>query len=451
MFKTFSEAEKYLLTQIPNSESEKFPGELGIKRMRLFLEKLGNPQLNYPTIHVAGTSGKGSTAFLTAKILEQAGKKTGLHTSPHLQTVRERFRIDSKMISEQEYVDLINFLAPVIEDMETSQYGRPSYFEILVGAVFVYFDQHKVDVAVIEAGLGGEFDGTNVLKATVTVLTNVGLDHTNILGKTKGEILHTKMQIIKPGNAIAVTGVTQPKLLKVLRNHCQENKVPLLILRRDILASNISEKNTISKLDFKLKNFRNIKNVLLSSPGTFQIKNASLAIASSLIFAKSKNFEISDKNIKKALSESHFPGRFEIIGHEHKVVLDGAHNQDKIKALTESLDFLFPREKFVLIFGLKKNKPAKTLLKLLSPYISSAVITQFGRTTDMGLNLFYPADKLAGEARKILSCPCYLEPDPTKAFKKAREISQKNKNKILVTGSLYLVGEIRDLLMLKSK
>jgi len=198
MFKTFRETEDFLLTLISNSETEKFPGELGIKRMRLFLQKLGNPQHNYPTIHIAGTSGKGSTAFLTAKILQQAGKKVGLHTSPHLQTIRERFKINNKMISESGYVELINQLMPTIEEMKKSKYGRPSYFEILVAAVFVYFDRQKVDAAVIESGLGGKFDGTNALNATVTILTNVGLDHVHILGKTKSAILRLSPVLVSP-------------------------------------------------------------------------------------------------------------------------------------------------------------------------------------------------------------------------------------------------------------
>lgn len=454
MLHTYIQVEQYLLEQIPSSETEKFPGQLGLERMRLFLKKLGNPQHNYPTIHIAGTSGKGSTAFLTAKILQQAGKKIGLHTSPHLQTVRERFKINNEMISESDYVGLINQLVQTIEEMGKSKYGRPSYFEILVAAVFVYFDRQKVDAAVIEAGLGGKFDGTNALNATVTILTNAGLDHTHILGKTKSAILRDKMQIIKKENSVAITGIDQPKLLGELIQHCKNNQVPLLKLGRDFVVDNILQKNHCTEFDFISQNFGTIKNIKLSTPGVFQTKNAAVAIVACLNFTHTHNFALTESMIKKALADSHFAGRFEIIRDSktrNQIILDGAHNSDKIKALVESLKFLYPDQKFTLVFGLKKNKPAKILMKTLSPYLDAAVITQFGRTTDMGLNLFYPAEKLFKEARKYFDCPCYLEPNPEQAFQKAKKISQKNQNQILVTGSLYLVGEIRDYLKLETK
>lgn len=454
MFKTFRETEDFLLALISNSETEKFPGQLGLERMRLFLQKLGNPQHNYPTIHIAGTSGKGSTAFLTAKILQQAGKKVGLHTSPHLQTIRERFKINNKMISESGYVELINQLMPTIEEMKKSKYGRPSYFEILVAAVFVYFDRQKVDTAVIESGLGGKFDGTNALNATVTILTNVGLDHVHILGKTKSAILRDKMQIIKKGNFAAITGISQPKLLGELIQHCKSNQVPLLKLGKDFAVDNISQKNNCAEFDFISQNFGTIKNIKLSTPGIFQTKNAAVAIAACLNFARVHNFALTESMIKRALADSRFAGRFEIIKDgetKNQIILDGAHNSDKIKALVESLKSLYPDQKFTLVFGLKKNKPARVLMKILSPYLDAAVITQFSRTTDMGLNLFYPAEKLFKEAQKYLTCPCYLEPNPEQALKKAKKISQKNQNQVLVTGSLYLVGEIRDYLKLETK
>jgi dihydrofolate synthase/folylpolyglutamate synthase len=454
MFQNYDQVEEYLSAKIPNSNTEKFPGQFGIERMRFFLEKLGSPQLRYPTIHIAGTSGKGSTAYLTTKILAATGRKIGLHTSPHLQTVRERFRINDKMISEQDYVELINNLVPTIEAMENYKHGQPSYFEILVAAVFVYFDQQKVDAAVIEAGLGGKFDGTNVLDATITILTNVGLDHTHILGKTKSLILRDKMQIIKEGNTATIAGVSQPNLIKELAEHCQNNQVPLLRLDKNFSVKNIIQKNQLTEFDYVSNDFGEIKKINLSASGVFQTRNAALAITACLSFARAHGFNIEEETIKKALVDSHFAGRFEVVdtdSTDSQVILDGAHNPDKIKALVESLEFFYPGEKFTLVFGLKKNKSAAVILKILAPYIETAIITQFSRSTDMGLNLFYPAEKLIKEAKKFLSCTCYLEPDPEKAFKRAQEISLKNENNVLVTGSLYLVGEIRDHLRLETQ
>lgn len=439
---TFKQAEEYLQTYIPTGSTEKFPGHLGILRMKEFLSRLDNPQNKFESIHIAGTSGKGSTAYFASKILQESGKKVGLHTSPHLQTIRERIKIDDQMISEHEFIELIAALKPIIEGMSDYEYGKPSYFEVLVAATFVYFAEQNVDVAVIEAGLGGKFDGTNVLDSTVTILTSVGLDHTHILGNTKQEILADKMQIIKNGNHVAITGVTEPDLLEALEQHCHLQNTRLLKLNQDILIEPTAVGLSESVFTFGLDN-RKIENLKIGSPGSFQIINAGIAIAACLEFARAEGFEISDHSVREALASAHFPGRFEVTSKDPLVIMDGAHNADKMRALVKSLQDAYPRQKFSVVFGLKKGKDAAEMLKILKPVVQEITITQFSRSTDMGLNLYFPAKELYEIAKLTLNCPVFLETDAKTAMETNLENAKNNQDGILVTGSLYLVGELR--------
>src|SRR3989344_4068481 len=215
MIRTYQQAVKYLEKYIPTS-SKKHPGILGIERMRMLVDLLSNPQNSYKTIHVGGTSGKGSTSTLIASILSMK-LKTGLHTSPHLEKVNERISIDRKDISNKDFVELLNEIKPAVEKMEKESIGAPSYFEIITAMAFFYFRKEKVDIAVIEVGMGGKFDATNVVESEVAVLTNVGLDHTDVLGETVEEIATDKAGIIKHGTSI-ITGVKQPSVIEIIKS-----------------------------------------------------------------------------------------------------------------------------------------------------------------------------------------------------------------------------------------
>lgn len=476
---------RYLQTTIPAGKKEQFPGNLGLKRMKEFLRRIGNPHQSFPSIHIAGTSGKGSTALFTARILQAANLKVGLHTSPHLQTVRERMAINDLYISEQSFVNLIEDLRPTIESMRTEyKLGSPSYFEILVAASFAYFAKQNVDVAVIEAGLGGRYDGTAALAPVVSVLTNVGLDHTNILGKTKSTILKDKMQIIKPCNRVAISGVMQPYLRAILEQHCQKQSVPLLQYEdafyhtiqktspHQLVFDYHYQKNAIKNIKKRLSNRKNggkqvnsaeiISNIVLATGATYQATNASLAITACRQFALTKNISLTNQHIKDGLKTARFPGRFE---HRYVrdlntkssknsvsplIILDGAHNNDKLRALVASLKKVYPKQKWIVVFALKQNKDAQALLRIISPITHEFIITEFSSATDMGLNLFYPAQKLHNLAKQVLEIPVYLEKNSKTALLLALKklTNSTNKTGVLVTGSLYLVGEVRDAVIL---
>lgn len=424
--------------------------------MRSLLKRLGNPHKKFTSVHIVGTSGKSSTAYLIAKIIQSTGYKVGLHISPHLQTMRERLQINGRLISRKEFLGLINQVKPITDKMSASRHGKPSYFEALLAAAFLYFAQQKVNLAIVEAGLGGKFDGTNVLQPKIVVLTNIGLDHSEILGKTKTAILKDKMQTIKPSARLVISGIKQKGLLKVLQVHCLKQNVPLLVYNQDFFVANASYKQNYSQFDFFIQSIKclipgikQIREIKLNLPGIFQTENAALAIAASAALAEIKKFTLIAEQIKQGLSKASFPGRMETASTNPLILLDGGHNEDKIKALIKSIKRLYPNRKIIIVLGLKKDKKATQILCLLSKISRQFIITQFGRATDLGFQLHYPAKKLFLKAKRLLpKAKLFLEPNSQKAIKKARQLAN-NKTLILVTGSLYLVGEARKHFKLK--
>ena len=319
MFKDYYECRIWLENFIPQVWTRK---ELGLERISHLLELLGNPQNKFKSIQIAGTSGKGSTAFYIARLLQRAKEtesqrdRVGLHISPHLVDIRERMQINGKLIGLNKFIKLISEIKPAVESMKDSRVGLPSYFEILVAAALLYFAQEKVDWAVVEVGLGGRLDASNVLNPTLVVITNVGLDHIGILGNKVEKIAKEKAGIIKSGVPV-VTGVTG-KALVIIEEAAKQKKAPL------IKVDTQSYKKAL-----KSEVFSNNKlpiDILRSTPYSFASTNKLLAFAA----VKTLGINPSKKQIVNAFNSS-FSGRFEEI--EENVILDGAHNADKVRFL----------------------------------------------------------------------------------------------------------------------
>ncbi|KKP70185.1 hypothetical protein A2X44_00555 [candidate division CPR3 bacterium GWF2_35_18] len=410
-----------------------------LERISFFLSLLNNPHQKLKYIHVGGTAGKGSTSFITASILEAVGYKVGLTISPHLQKITERILLNRTPISDDQFIYYVNRLKPVIERVKIEgKWGYPSYFEILIALSFMYFYENKVDIAVIEVGLGGNLDATNVIKPEVSIVTNIGWDHMDWLGNSLVKIATEKAGIIKPSK-IAVTGVTQKNIKRVIMDKAKELNADLLVLGKDFKV-----KKHQNSFDYFFKNTQ-IKNLKLSLQGDFQITNTVLAITA---IKSLSSFNVSDDTIRKALLKLHFPGRLESVNIRDKTfIIDGAHNPMKMKALVSSLKKIFPNQKFPIVISIKKDKDYRKILDLLLPIASEFIVTEFEKVTDTGVKLARKSKEIISYINKIDS---NIKVTTTKnAMDTFHAMQRIIDNHILVTGSLYLVGEIREVLGLK--
>ena len=426
MIKTYEQAKAYLESFIPQPNT--LHRTMQLDRIEWFCKLLGDPQKKYPIIHVGGTSGKGSTATFAATILKELGLKTALHISPHLKLLTERMQIDNHAISIPRFLSLLNELTPIIQKMtDETRNGPPTYFEILVVMSFLYFSREKVDAAIIEVGLGGTLDGTNIIPPSVAVLTNVSLDHTQILGNTVYKICKDKMGILKKGAPAVISGLTQPQLRHMLIRKCQELDVPLYLAMRDF---QIDSSN-------------------LSLPGEFQHLNFTLAKKAAAVFTHTyfpKLASMLSTALKRAKKLAFIPGRLEIVNKNPLIILDGAHNRAKMKALVDALKKLYPKKKWIAVVAIKNDKAIRGMLRELNRITAQYIFTTFQTTTDFGKSLSTPPQTLARYTH-ITS----LKKTPVQeAIKSALSLSHFTKRPILITGSLYLVGEVRGLWSKKS-
>lgn len=408
--------------------------------MEALMRELGNPEKKLRVIHIGGTAGKGSTCYMAASMIEEAGYKVGLHMSPHMVSVTERLMINRKPISAQKFVRLLNDVMPAIHKISRMRADDPpTYYEITVAMMFKYFADEKVDVAVIEVGLGGRLDGTNVLTPAVTVVNNVGLDHTEILGDTVEKIASDKREIIKAGRP-AVSGATQASVRKLISEKAKAVHAPLYLLNRDFFARNIRAKvyPKLPPLTFDYVSEKvTFKNLELSLFGRHQVTNAAVAITA----VKKCGLPVTEKAIRAALSSIDYMGRLEITKlHSHTVVIDGAHNPMKMAALASALTDHFPGKKFPTLIAVKGDKKVSEMIKILAPHVSHWYATSLDRQTDWGKRVMFAAGDLAKIIKKAdPGKPITIVPHFPK-FLSRLSLGEP----LLITGSLYLVGAVEE-------
>ena len=448
MVKTFEEANAYVMSYIPKENGVKFAGQFGLDRQRYLLHLLGDPQNLFPCVHITGTSGKSSTSFLTSLILKEAGYMVGLYISPHLVTPCERIQINNKEISEEEFVELVNAVMPHVESMKISPFGTPTYFEILVTMTFLAFVRHKINIAVIEVGLGGRYDGTNVVTRTlVAVITNVGLDHTQILGCTVEKIIDDKKEIIKSG-CVVVSGATQESVRSIIQKKCSETGTSVMFLGTDAKVVDIKQSALNTSFAMSYKEWIGI-DVTVGLLGKHQVQNAVCAIMAAYELNK-KGFTSTTDHVQRALRHVEFGGRMEVVRTKPLVVLDGAHNEDKMRALMTAFPTCFSYSKLIVILALKKDKDADAILPSVLGVADRIIVTQFTKETDMGNMLCKDPEELATILKAQSGTKeVVIERNPIRAFEQAAS-SQDDSTALLVTGSLYLVGEMKKALLEKT-
>lgn len=406
---------------------EKYGILLGLENIQTVLFLLNNPEKKIKTVHIVGTNGKGSTAIFLSNILSSAGYRVGTYTSPHLVDFNERIKINNRKISDEDIERIAFNIRDIIE--KTIYRDRPyTFFEITTALAFQYFYERKVDIAIIEAGLGGRLDATNVLNPLLTIITNVGLEHKEFLGDTIKQIAFEKGSVIKNGVPV-VTAVDEPDALSVISDIAMEKNAPLYLLGRDFNY----ETKTLFDFNYKgiKKNYNGLK--LKNLIGVNQFKNGSLALAGCEILAK-KGFKIPLQSIKKGILKARWEGRFEIIKKRPPFIIDGAHNPHGIKALIENIKTFYPSKKFIFILNVLKDKDINEMIESILPYSISIFLCP--NKNDRS----YTSEELK---KRFSSKEGFLIFDdiPT-----AINYALSKKLPVIFTGSLYGIGEAKEYL-----
>lgn len=399
--------------------------KLGLERMLIILDALGNPQKKFQSIHIAGTNGKGSTSALLEAILRDAGKRTGLYTSPHLVNVEERIKINGAMIVRDDFVKCVEILRPHIVHFKTT------FFESLTALAFYYFALHNVEIAILEVGLGGRLDATNVVKPLQTLITSISHDHQHILGESLEEIAGEKCGILKP-KVPCLTNNEQTAVLEVLKQKCEAIPCELLPILEKTKISNLILTPEYSRFDLEFDEHR-LPNIEIPLAGKHQVKNAALAICSALKLP-AHYVNISHAAIYHGIRQAYWPGRLQLIKKNPRVLIDVAHNADGISALVSNLRAIYNFDNLICLFGVMKNKNYKMMLKTLST-ITNLLITV---TPEYKRSL--PAEELSGAARPFFDRVETI-PEISKAFEYALSIASA-KDLICVVGSHFVVGEL---------
>ena len=349
------------------------PALYDLRRVDELLAQLGNPHLKARSVHITGTNGKGSVAAMVASVLSASGYTTGLYTSPHLHTWRERIRVDGELISEEEFVSLVEGIKPEVEAVNhRATYGRLTTFELLTALAFAYFKLKEADFQVLEVGMGGRFDATSVITPEVCIITSISFDHTDVLGSSLSEITAEKAAIIKPGS-IVVTSPQLDEVERVIEETCLSCGVELVRVGSDV---------TWQGLDFDLKRqlFR-VKGRLgsyeLSIPllGQHQLDNAATAVAALEVLAE-KGYNISKDSITSGLARVSWAGRFQILSHHPSLVVDGAHNPDAARRLRESLEQYLDFDRAILVIGISDDKDIAGIASELVSLFDKVIVTR---------------------------------------------------------------------------
>ena len=424
--------------------------EFKLDRMRQLLARLGNPQEGLPIVHVAGTKGKGSTVAVIGAVLSAAGCRTGIFTSPHLDRVEQRMAIDGRACSSSELVELIDRLVPVVEAMDKEAQAcdpaenGPTYFEIITAMALLHFAQHKVDAAVLEVGLGGRLDSTNVCHPLVSVITSISFDHTRQLGDTLEAIAREKAGIIKPGVPV-VSGVIREEPRAAIREVCNRQGCRLLELgvdfdfryhppRRLELADSFGRLDFRNHADGRGLHWDDLSFALL---GHHQAANATVALAT-LVELERIGWRVPEEAIRAALAEINWPARVELVARRPAIIIDSAHNLASVDALLSVLDESFFARRRLLVFATTREKDALGILGRLLEQFDEIIFTRY-----LNNPRAVPPGELAAVAAELDGRRHRVCPTPLDAWDQVGRMASPE-DLICVTGSFYIAAEMRE-------
>lgn len=424
----YREAMEYL------QDLTKFGMNFGLGRETELLRRIGNPHEKIRVIHVGGTNGKGSTSAMLAAVLQKAGYRAGVFTSPHLHSYTERYRINGIPIKTGHVARLITNLRPHLEDMVRDGFEQPTEFEVSTAMAFLYFWEQAVDFLILEVGLGGAIDSTNVVTPLLAVITNVGMDHMDYLGHTLTEIARVKAGIIKPGIPV-VTAAANPEALAVIESECRERGSPLLRVGAGVAWKPGVHSLRGQSFDYAGIN-RRLRDLWLPLMGRHQLNNAATALAALETLERQGHCVLSEQAYRDGLAEVVWPARLELIGENPPVLIDGAHNYDGACSLRRALDEYFAGRGVIMVMGMLGDKERAKVVAELAPRARRVIITKPNspRSGDW--------EQMAGEARRYVKDVENIE-DIGDAVRAGLAAAGKD-DLVCITGSLYMVADARE-------
>ena len=410
----------------------RFGIKLELETIRNILARLGHPEKKYACVHVAGTNGKGSTATYIASILQAAGFKTGIYTSPHLVTFNERICINGHMISDEDVVAAYD----AVNAADTGD-RQATFFEIATALAFFHFAEAQVDWAVIETGMGGRFDATNIIEPAVSIITNLSIEHTQYLGTTIQALATEKGGIIKSGTPL-VTSVHQPSGIRVLKQIAKEKNAPVYHYKQDFLVRKNPGRPTVTYRGLNLR----VSDISPPLPGDHQKENLGMALAAcELIFGQYKDtdsrYHLTPDLVRQGLAAARWPGRLEVIQQNPLVILDGAHNLKASQVLARYLSKTLSGRPLTLVIGILDDKPYEAMLKNLLPVAHRVIITR------AKIERSLPTRVLAAAAKKIFTGPIQVIENVAEAVSFAISNSSEQ-DAVCIAGSLYVAGEAKE-------
>jgi dihydrofolate synthase/folylpolyglutamate synthase len=431
----YHEALQYLNSFVDYEKADNYDYESALKldRMRKLSALLGDPHKGIRSIHVAGTKGKGSTAAIIHSILKSAGFRTGLYTSPHLISFRERIRINDALISEEDLAYFAEKVKTVTDVLQGDE--RPSFFEVYTAIAYLYLRQNAVDIAVYEVGLGGRLDATNIIEPLVSAITPLSYEHVQKLGTTLAEIASEKCGIIKPA-VPCVSAPQDPEALAVIEKTCAERKANLILVGRDIKFKELGCDDKTNRFDVKglTGDYANLGSGLLGSHQVINVATAIGAVESLL----GRGIVIPEAAIRKGIKEARWSGRLEVASREPLTVLDGAQNRASACALASSVEKIFKFRKLILVLGVSKDKDIDGMLEELLPASDTIILTK-SKVAERAMEPARIREHIKNGRGVVITGS--VEEALKRAFSKAAV-----DDLVLVTGSLFVVGEAKEFL-----
>ncbi|PDM41508.1 MULTISPECIES: folylpolyglutamate synthase/dihydrofolate synthase family protein [unclassified Geobacillus] len=408
----------------------------GLKRMEWLMDKLGHPERRIRAIHIAGTNGKGSTVSYLRHILQAAGYSVGTFTSPYVEQFNERISVNGKPIRDKEIVELVQVIQPLAEELEKTELGAPTEFEVITAMMFYYFGKKNIqDVVIIEAGLGGRFDSTNVIYPILSIITNIGYDHMNILGETLEKIALEKAGIIKSGVPV-ITAVNQPEAWAVIAGKAKSLKAKTYRLGEDfsIVQHEANEDGERFSIETVFSQYPDLNITMF---GAHQVQNAAVAVMAADYLRMCYSFLIEKEHIYEGLEKAKWIGRFERISNKPLIIIDGAHNAEGIRSLVDTVRLHYPNKDVHVLFAALADKPLEQMIPPLAGIAKTITFTSFD----------FPRAASAEQLAALCDHPDKACITDWERWLKEKRKQKRSDDLFLITGSLYFIAEVRKLLL----